>query len=353
MLTEILKPYIEKICGKSNLDFKWKKLQGDASSREYYRIFLPTGACIADSIILMKFDPQSARKSEEAAGDAPMGEFPFISVLKYLEAGGLRVPALLLHDVPTGLVFLEDLGDLQVGNLVKESENHIRRKWYRKAIDLLVEFQLHNSRNMHQKNFIGFNRAFTYDLLMWECDHYIEWGIESLYGIKLREPEIWPIQEAFERICTELTSLPQILVHRDFQSRNMMVLPDGKIALIDFQDALMGPWPYDLVAMLRDSYVKLDDELLDELIDYYCDTYENAFKTKTDRKMFMRAFYIQTLQRKLKDSGRFVFIDRVKKNDSYLKFIPNSLSYVKWAFDRLPEFSGLRESLMLHEERLK
>jgi len=353
MLTDLLKPYIEKITGAPDPRFEVKKLMGDASSREYYRIFLNDVQNGADSIILMKFDPQSARKSEEAAaGDAPAGEFPFISVLKYLEHGGLRVPALHHQDISAGLVFLEDLGDVQVGSLVKDSGNATRTKWYCKAIDLLVRFQLHNSRS-ELKDFIGFNRGFGYDLLMWECYHYVEWGIEALYNKKIVESQTCQIREYFERICNGLTSLPQILVHRDFQSRNMMVLPDEEIALIDFQDALMGPWPYDLVALLRDSYVKLDDELLDELITYYCDVYEKTFNTTIDRQAFLKAFYLQTLQRKLKDSGRFVFIDRVKHNDSYLKFIPNSLSYVKWAFDRLPEFDGLRKILATHEERLK
>ncbi len=352
MLEELIKPYVEKITGAQAPRFEVKKLQGDASSREYYRIQLSDVESGATSIILMKFDPHTSGKSEEAARELPPGEFPFISVLKYLELGGLRVPVLYYEDVGAGMVFLEDLGDVQVGNLVKDSDNDTRRKWYCKAIDLLVKFQRYNSQSK-QKDFIGFNRGFAYDLLMWECDHYVEWGIEALYGKKLREPEIWPIQEYFERICNGLTSMPQILVHRDFQSRNMMVLPEEEIALIDFQDALMGPWPYDLVALLRDSYVKLDDDLLDELIEYYCTTYEKEFETVIDRNSFKQAFYLQTLQRKLKDSGRFVFIDRVKKNDSYLKFIPNSLSYVKWAFDRLPEYEGLREVLARHEERLK
>jgi len=306
---------------------------------------------VPSSLILMKFQPENAFKSEEASGEMKLTELPFISVLKYLEAGGIRVPALYGADVKAGLVFLEDLGDIQVGTYVKDGDIEARRKWYRKAIDILIDFQLHNSKS-EDKDFIGYQREFDNELLMWECEHYLEWGIEALYDTKLNSEERLQIQKHFDKICKSLRELPQILVHRDFQSRNMMVLDGEELALIDFQDALVGPWPYDLVALLRDSYVDLQEELLDELIEYYCVKYEKAFACQVDKTAFMKAFYLQALQRKLKDSGRFVFIDRVKKNDSYLQFIPQSLSYVKHAFSKLPEYNDLQMLLSRYEKRL-
>jgi len=117
--------------------------------------------------------------------------------------------------------------------------------------------------------------------------------------------------------------------------------------VIDFQDALLGSAAYDLVGLLRDSYVALSTPLLDELVDHH------AQLAGYDRASFRALFDLQTVQRKLKDAGRFVFIDRVKKNPGFLVHIPNSLAYVANAFRRLPELAPLQEVLCRHLPELR
>jgi aminoglycoside/choline kinase family phosphotransferase len=134
------------------------------------------------------------------------------------------------------------------------------------------------------------------------------------------------------QVTDRLTAMPQVLVHRDFQSRNLMVHDDA-LRLLDFQDALMGPLPYDLVALLRDSYVSLSPLLIDELIEYYLSLRRTGIRGAD----FLVMFDLMTIQRKLKDAGRFVYIDRVKGNASFLRHIPNSLLYVREAFERQKE----------------
>src|SRR5437588_10074987 len=114
------------------------------------------------------------------------------------------------------------------------------------------------------------------------------------------------------------------------------------LRIIDFQDALLGTRAYDLVGLLRDSYVALSPSLLDALVSYYVD------RAAADTSQFERLFDLQVVQRKLKDAGRFVFIDRVKHNPSFLIHIPNSLAYVRRSLERLPELSTLREILSHH-----
>jgi aminoglycoside/choline kinase family phosphotransferase len=151
------------------------------------------------------------------------------------------------------------------------------------------------------------------------------------------------LERIFKRVAEELAAAPRGFVHRDYQSRNLMVQDSGngdpRLRVIDFQDALLGSRAYDLVGLLRDSYVALSPALLDSLVSHYVSAAE------VDAASFRHLFNLQVVQRKLKDAGRFVFIDRVKKNPSFLVSIPNSLDYVALALKSLPDLSNLREIL--------
>lgn len=153
------------------------------------------------------------------------------------------------------------------------------------------------------------------------------------------EKELKTFVDETRAISNHIRSLPYGFTHRDFQSRNIIVR-DGKLFLIDFQDALMGPSCYDLVALLRDSYVKLSDDDLNELLRYYADKKGRPLSELKDE------FNLITVQRKLKDAGRFVFIDRVKKNPNFLQYIPTSLGYVKNALAQLPKHKPLNDLLL-------
>jgi len=115
-----------------------------------------------------------------------------------------------------------------------------------------------------------------------------------------------------------------------------------RLRIIDFQDALLGTRAYDLVGLLRDSYVALSPSLLDGLVAHFVTT------AQIDAARFQHLFDLQVVQRKLKDAGRFVFIDRVKRNPSFLVHIPNSLEYVARSLARLPELGTLRQILSRH-----
>src|SRR5262249_21745847 len=137
---------------------------------------------------------------------------------------------------------------------------------------------------------------------------------------------------------------PYGLTHRDFQSRNLMLF-QYRFHLIDFQDALMGPPQYDLVALLRDSYVVLPDATVDQLIEDYLRGRKKVGLPELDRDAFKKQFQWVALQRKLKDAGRFQYIKSAKGNPNFLPHVPASLAYAKSAFAALPEFQGLQEVL--------
>ncbi len=351
-LATILPEYLTHLHRERTSAFSVDKLAGDASNREYFRIRFDNGPQ-PRNLVAMVFEPETAFRSEEGMSQhGNVDEFPFVNMLRYFQRCQLPVPELYFADVQNGLILLEDLGDQQMYALVKAADRATQKDWYCKAIDLLVSMQAATLKD-DAKESVAYSRSFDHKLLMWEFEHYLEWGIEALHGVIIDTELRNEITTYFSEICNELQRLPQQLVHRDFQSRNLMVMPE-RLVLIDFQDALIGPRPYDLVALLRDSYIPLEPSLVLELIDYYLQRFETVTgqAAAESKDAFLRGFYLQTIQRKLKDAGRFVFIDRVKHNNWFLPFIPDSLSYVNWALKQVPEFAPLAALLARFEERL-
>lgn len=301
-----------------------QKLHGDASNRIYYRTNLD-----GKSVIIMQLPEGASSISEEISKAPPPSELPFLNVQRYLQQQGLPV-AKVTHNFGRILV-LEDLGDVTLEKEVKQNAGQ-QLSWYQKAIDLLIRIQGLKTTG----SCIAFQRSFDASLLHWEFDHFLEYGIEVRQGVKMDPEDLKIIKQGMNFITFGLTKLPQVFVHRDFQSRNLMV-QGGKLRLIDFQDALLGPSLYDLVALLRDSYVTLPWTLVEQLIDYYLENVGAQY----DPVFFKKMFDWMTIQRKLKDAGRFVYIDRVKKNPNFLPYIKPSLRYVREALERQEELRPL------------
>jgi hypothetical protein len=174
-------------------------------------------------------------------------------------------------------------------------------------------------------------------------DHYREWGLEALQDTPLGPEVRKKLDRAFDDLAREVASLTRGFVHRDYQSRNLMVIdPEprlGSLAIIDFQDALVGPRVYDLVALLNDSYVDVPNALKEEMVCRY------AEKMSLDVSTMTNEFHMVTVQRKLKDGGRFVFIDRIKGNPSFLQYVEGSFKRVQDALARMSGHGELKEAL--------
>ena len=200
---------------------------------------------------------------------------------------------------------------------------------------------------------IAFSRSFDHDLYRWELDHFREWLLEAWKGASLSAGEREVVDREFDRIARALDAEPKGFTHRDYQSRNLMVLPGGEQVVIDFQDALLGPRQYDLVALLRDSYVELETGFVEAMLRRYLDRLAAEGGPRLEYGPFREVFDLLTVQRKLKDAGRFVFIDRVKGNPGFLVSIPASLRYVREAFARRPDLAELHEVLARHVPELR
>jgi len=315
-----------------------RRLAGHASMRSYWRVGAPGAA----SLVVMVM-PLDARPEEVTKGGAPAVN-PFVDVQRYLHGLGVRVPAIHAFYEPEGLMVLEDLGDEMLETRLLGGD--AREPLYRTAVDALA--RLRAAAERRPEGCIAFRRSFDRDLYHWELMHFLEWGLEAWKGERLSPAERQVVDRDFERIARSLEAEPTGFTHRDYQSRNLMVLPGGEQAVIDFQDALLGPRQYDLVALLRDSYVELPSAFVDAMLRRYLATLAEAGGPRLEHGPFRETFDLLTVQRKLKDAGRFVFIDRVKKNPDFLRSIPASLRYVKEAFGRRPDLAELHEVLARH-----
>ena len=315
------------------------RLPGGAGNRIYWRVHSVDGG---HSAVVMEL-PADPLQSEEASKQQAVAELPFLNVHRYLERIGVRVPRIYLDDHPRGFVVLEDLADLTLEEALAKGD---RRRIYSDAIDQLARLRAGAERDP-DPSCLAWSRAFDFDLYQWEFEHFLEYGMFAR-GTSATEAELQELRVAFARISRELAAAPRSFTHRDYQSRNIMVLHGGEQVVIDFQDALQGPRQYDLVCLLRDSYVELDRPLIDDLLVRYCTAMGIA-----DVAGFAAFFDLLTVQRKLKDAGRFVFIDQVKKNPAFLVHIPSSLRYVKDALARRPDLARVSEILARHVPELR
>ncbi len=322
-------------------------LAGDASNRRYFRLSLEDSE--VESLIVMQLaDVEGFKASEEAVsgGDGDLTELPFLNVLRHLQPLDLAVPTLHYHDKQAGLLYLEDFGDLTLAEACACTDQKTIERLYAQAVDTLVQIHLHAT-SPSTPSCIAHGRSFDVPLLMWEFEHFLEYGVVARQGRTINAEDYVAVRGAFHSIAEFMVAQPQVFTHRDYHSRNLMV--DGeRLGVIDFQDALLGPVTYDLASLLRDSYIALDDSVLDQMIDRYIGGMSEGLESRRQQSMllsdpvaFRRLFDLTSMQRNLKAAGRFVYIDRVKQNPKFLVDIPRTLGYVRKNLEAYPELKPL------------
>jgi aminoglycoside/choline kinase family phosphotransferase len=253
---------------------------------------------------------------------------PFLEIRELLEKARVRVPALYGARPEQGLLVVEDLGETLAERLERAPSE--RAALYRRAVTDLAQAQ--RALRELPSDCIVRTRSFDRELLTWEVEHFREWGVEAL-GVSLSAAELSAFERATSYLVDTIGALSQGFVHRDYQSRNLLVLGDGSIAWIDFQDALLGPRAYDLVALLCDSYQRFDQAFVSERLAEYAAA---RGLSEDDAQALRLEFDVITVQRKLKDAGRFVFFERSRGDAGYLPFFVPTLELVLGALSRLP-----------------
>jgi N-acetylmuramate 1-kinase len=315
-------------------------MKGGASTRRFARFRLDSGKSLVAIYV-----PDATRSDEIDKGHAPTERWPFLEIRDLLAGHGILVPEILAEACDQGLLLVEDLGDLTLAAALEEYPNE-RTRLYQRAVLDLARAQLALAEL--PKESVVAKRAFDFELLRWEIDHFREWAIEAR-GVCLSAEERRVFDTAGNSLAATIASWRRGFVHRDYQSRNLMVRgdPAGRFSItwIDFQDALLGPRVYDLVALLGDSYQTFDAAFIEERLAEYALTMGLG---ATECQQLRHEFDLVTVQRKLKDAGRFVFIDRVKHDPSFLGFVAPTIDKVMQALARLrgnPDLRALEQLL--------
>jgi aminoglycoside/choline kinase family phosphotransferase len=283
---------------------------GDASHRRYFRL-----ALAARSYVLADAPP--ATEKNEA----------FLRVGKLLADAGIKVPAVLNVDLERGFLLLEDLGDrLLLPALDRASVGD----HYRRAFDVLAKMAAIDTRHAG----LG---EYDRPLLGEELGRFREWFVQNLLGYELDAHEEAVVSALFAQLIDSALQQPRVLVHRDFHSRNLMLTGDGDLAVIDFQDAVVGPVTYDLVSLLRDCYIRWPAEQVEAWALAYCKRLQlQGLMQEADDAQVLRWFDWIGLQRHLKVLGTFARLYLRDDKPAYLEDLPRVVHY---ALEMLVKYS--------------
>ncbi len=309
-------------------DFKIQPLAGDASLRKYYR----TTSTSKDSYVLMVCDPFDSMESE-----------PFISVHKHFLRNKVSVPHIINVSPSRGMILLEDLGDLTLEKkiLAVKDLNEIK-SYYQQSLKELAK--IHYKATEDKTDFSGIHIEFNTKSFLIEMNLTLTHILKDLCKLKVDALQEKILENDFRQICQRLDREPKLICHRDYHSRNLM-LKDSKIYIIDFQDARMGPVQYDLVSLLRDSYVLLKPEIETQLLTYYLELRKSYCQPAMDINHFYKIYELQTIQRCFKACGSFASFYNLRGDKRYLKYIPLTLKRVESSLSCFSEFQGFQNVL--------
>lgn len=308
---------------KSN-DYRISPLAGDASSRKYFRIISQQ-----QSWVLMQWEPFNPET------------YPFLSVLNHFKSNGIHVPQVASVSGSDGLILLEDLGDLTLERKFWENQNQeIALPYYKKTLDEILKVHFTASKN--KTNCTAFGIQFDTEKLLWELNY----GFEHLVlGILKFSPKNESVKKIFLDICEKLNKEPKFIAHRDYHSRNVMLKFD-EVVLIDFQDARMGAIQYDLVSLLRDSYVNINEDIEKVLLDYYLERAKPHLPAGFSREHFDNIYNLQTIQRCFKACGSFASFYQTRGDTRYLKYLLPTLRRVIKSVSHFPEYRDFASLLI-------
>ena len=278
-----------------------------------------------------------------AGGD----ELPFVNVGRYLGGCGLPVPA-VYHQTPTFLL-LEDVGDTTLWAAARADAARVS-ELFGAAVDLLVALQAAGAQRPAPACY-AFRQRFDGRLARWELEHFVEHGIETRHGPSLAADERAGLLAALDPLARPFEQGAPVLVHRDFMAWNLH-LRDGRLHLIDFQDALLGPDAYDLAALLTDrtTGTLVTPALEAELIRHFVRA-RAAAALPVEGDLAAR-YHLCALHRALKVIGRFYYLERVLGKPGYLAYLPGVYAVGRRMLAALPELASVRSRLAAHVPEL-
>ncbi|MBS0288834.1 MAG: phosphotransferase [Proteobacteria bacterium] len=299
-------------------DYVFERLPGDASFRIYYRI-----KSSDKNYIAMLAPPDKERTYE------------FVSIAKAWYLKGLPVPHIMAWEQKDGFVLMSDFGDRLMLDLLNDETVDF---YYHHAMDLIIHLQ----NNPAALKLPHYDEAF----IRLELSFFQEWFAQKLLNLSLNSKELEILKQIDNLMIKNFNEQPKMTVHRDYHSRNLMVLQDATLGVIDFQDAMMGPITYDLVSLLKDCYIAWPKESVNQWVSAF---YEKQVKHhfQADFNLFLRWFDWVGLQRHLKVLGIFSRLNLRDNKPHYLQHIPRIFSYVLEVTQQYSVFNDFHHFLQI------
>jgi aminoglycoside/choline kinase family phosphotransferase len=314
---DLLRHWLEQGLGWH--DVQLAPASADASFRRYFRV--------------------AGRDHETViAMDAPPGKEdvePYLKVAGMLAGIGVHAPRVLARNAEDGFLLLSDLGSLTyLADLAADAGR--AEALYRDALRALVRIQAGGAR--YAPDLPPYDER----LLRFEMSLFTDWLLGRHLSLELSPAESAALATAFDTLVANSLEQPQVFVHRDYHSRNLMVCPDANPGILDFQDAMHGALTYDLVSLLRDCYVAWPQErVVRWALDFRRQLLAEGLPAGDDDAQFLRWFDLMGLQRHLKASGIFARLWHRDGKPGYLPDVPRTLGYIVQACSSHAEFRDL------------
>jgi len=333
-LPEQISAYLDR-AGLASTRARVLPLTGDASDRRYFRVIPREGASFVLALSAAPFTYDA---------------LPFVNVASLLSQVPVPIPTILGHADDLGILVQQDLGDVTLQAHVGAAAEAAHAALYRQAIQFIAAIQ-QRGRELASNRYIPYTVAFDVEKLTWEFDFFVKHFVMGYRGATIPTAAREAISQECGVIVDELANEPRVLCHRDYHSRNLMLRGD-QLFIIDFQDARMGPDTYDLVSLLRDSYVDINEEDAQQFIAYFL-ALNGLLTSPADVAEFRRRFDLMALQRNLKALGTFGYQTATRRNAVYIQYIPRTLRHARTNLAKYPRFARLRELLAAHIEEFR
>lgn len=320
---------LQSFLEKSGQPAEFDQLTADASTREYFR-FDWNGESAVACVYPEGFDADT---------------HPYIDATRLFEAAGLPVAHIYAVDGELGVIVLEDLGDRILRDEMMRSVDETSSRQLDEAIALIAQIQAATGR-AYQMNSIASHLKFDREKLLWELRYFKEHYFETFQQRPLNSAENERLAGEFEALAGELEATASVLCHRDFHAANLMLDNNGRMRIIDHQDARIGSATYDLISLLLDRITHLPStEWLAEKRKYFLEVRRKLGLPHIDEDEFAHEFRLQTIQRCLKAAGTFSFQAATRGKDHFIPFIKPMFRISLRGAQSLGRFPAIQEIL--------
>jgi len=305
-------------------DVKIRPIVKGGSDRKFYRI-----RCSPDqTLILVKYNLEREENRH------------YVEIAKFLEAHGIRAPKIYFHDAAEGLIWIEDLGECDLYNYRRDSWL-VRRAFYESALDEIIKLhRLPESVCVEMKEHLP--AEFNFALYRWEQRYFFNHCLGRFFKVSEATRKELAALPSLREIAKRMASLPRVLVHRDFQSQNI-IIKNGQANLIDFQGMRPGLAEYDLASLLFDPYVELSAAERGELIAYYRE--KQTGNRRTPNGEFDQTLQLCAMQRLMQALGAYGFLGLARGHEHFLRYIPRAMSSLRGIVGKIDDLKPLASVL--------